>query len=1112
MAKIWDADEFGEMPKAQAAPQKPKPKSAWRSFIDSLTNRDWGNTADVISDAVVRGAADAANMVGKAANVGNYAQNPRAAYETLKEALTGQDVVGQKLNKAIDENIGSPVPQDVADRYAHRVVQRVVGNAPFAPLGPLEAVTSGIGMGVGGQSAAEAFPGNDLAEFLGEAAGGIAGGVSPHVKPLIQGKLRIRAGMQDPDYGRMVNEIIPEIESNFNPKAVSPKGARGLMQVMPETAKKPGHGIRPSNGSPADDVRVGKQLYAALLGKYGDHEKALAAYNWGEGHVDNAIKAHGDDYFYHMPKETQDYVAKGMTKAFGGPRTTGNGSVPPISPEDMARATGDKGMQEALGLTDDIDWTNPNLFDDENLVVENDRSPRPADDLPEGVADLSFERDVRKAKDKIKDTQENWDDASADFIPQDNTGYEKYTQYPQEKIPANDTETFKSLEEFLEPATGNIKPEWRFEAKKYADAQRAAGKPEIADWIDRRLPEPDLKLVSEPDFEEPSLSRPERDTNPPASSNTFGTKSPEGRNRPPAPKSPDGHGEEPPSGGAEEPPIGEEPPVDQPEETVFDKLYKAIQRAKGARTRQNNMRTVERSKRVNAMLQARQATSGVEGFYAEKKHLKGELPSAQYAALHDLTEEDINGLFEHVKNHPSLGPLQSITAREGLAKLLQGEVPNKTELNLLSRTLPPKLYKAMLGNRGIMAKLADVGAGIWNIPKSLMASIDASAPLRQGVFMISRKEFWKAWGPMMKALVSPKYEKAVKESIYRDPLYAAMQDSGLAIPVYEGHNGGPSLAEHEEPYMSYASKIPIIGIGVRASERAYNTFLYKVRADTFKSLFYAGKSAGKNWGQDSLKDLSKFINTFTGRGDLGKFNNAAPILNSVFFSPRLLKSRIDALNPAFYQQLDPFVRKEAIKSLLGFITFAGTTMGLAKFAGAEVSGDPRTADGWKIKIGNTRYDILGGEQQLVRLVTNLSSYVYDKSKELGETGKIHTGFKDKTAIDEIGTFLRNKESPDISFFHDFLAGRDAIGNDFTMKDAILNRITPMSPADVMDAANDLKKQGVPVDDAWVEALIKSSPAFVGVGVQTYSPKGDKSQDEFSKEFSKDFSSDFNFDF
>ena len=107
----------------------------------------------------------------------------------------------------------------------------------------------------------------------------------------------------------LVRAVI-QVESDFNPNCVSNKGARGLMQLMPETARR--YGVKQVH-DPNDNIRGGVRYLADLLGTFSnDLPRTLAAYNAGEGAV---AKYSGIPPY----RETMTYVKRALTVYYGQP-------------------------------------------------------------------------------------------------------------------------------------------------------------------------------------------------------------------------------------------------------------------------------------------------------------------------------------------------------------------------------------------------------------------------------------------------------------------------------------------------------------------------------------------------------------------------------------------------------------------------------------------------------------------------------------------------------------------------------------------------------------------------------------------------------------------------
>jgi len=95
-----------------------------------------------------------------------------------------------------------------------------------------------------------------------------------------------------------------QVESGFNPDAVSSAGAVGIAQFMPSTAQ--GLGINPYD--PVQSLSGAASLMARYFTKYQSYDKALAAYNAGSDALNTALSNCGAGWRTCVPAETQHYI------------------------------------------------------------------------------------------------------------------------------------------------------------------------------------------------------------------------------------------------------------------------------------------------------------------------------------------------------------------------------------------------------------------------------------------------------------------------------------------------------------------------------------------------------------------------------------------------------------------------------------------------------------------------------------------------------------------------------------------------------------------------------------------------------------------------------------
>lgn len=527
---------------------------------------------------------------------------------------------------------------------------------------------------------------------------------------------------------------------------------------------------------------------------------------------------------------------------------------------------------------------------------------------------------------------------------------------------------------------------------------------------------------------------------------------------------------------------------------AITKLKQAIQEATPIREEQEEMYSEERGKRI---AEADKIKSGGENaFYKQLGKLKGQLPKVDFTPIrYNLSQEEIDALFDMITNAPRLLPFEKINAKEGLAKLLGemgGEVPQRHEIKLLSSVFGKDIDDIIMmhGGIGVPGGFKLVANELINVPKSLMASMDFSAPLRQGLPLIHKKSWWSSLDDMFKAFGSEESFKAIQDSIEERPYYSLGKQAGLFIA------DGDVISSREEAFLSqYAEKLPGIGHMIRASDRAYMAFLNKLRADTFDSLIDDAKTVGYD-GKELLKlarGIAEFVNISTGRGSLGRFEKVAVELNAAFFSPRMIAARIqsfgkfakagydsvmpDSMSPEEYVKMDPMLRREWLKSLLAIAAFTGTIVGLGKLIGGKVETNPLNADFMKVRYGKTRLDPMAGFQQYIVAASRMIM-----NKEISSTSrkeiKFGEGFKPMNRQSLAIQFGENKLSPIAGFIDVMLKGKDPNGNPIQPKQEVIDRLTPMVMHDFYDIYKTDPK-----------LLPLGMASVFGMGTQTYQDSG-----------------------
>jgi hypothetical protein len=447
-------------------------------------------------------------------------------------------------------------------------------------------------------------------------------------------------------------------------------------------------------------------------------------------------------------------------------------------------------------------------------------------------------------------------------------------------------------------------------------------------------------------------------------------------------------------------------------------------------------------------------------------------------------------------------------SQRALAKLYEygelltpGEVEGLREV--FGNSFADSLIKFTSKPIGVAGKVFETGnkalRGLSNTSRTLMTTSELSFLLRQANYRAwSRpKDAIRSFAVSIRSLISPKYADHIDDALRFGRSGKVGTEHGLFLGRWRNIK---RVTQREEVFMAeWLDRVPIIGRIKMGFERGYVNGLNQIRVDWFDEGLQLIENSGRGGDDKLISKWATYVNNMTGRADLDNIKDANKALKSmagtaksVLFAPRFTASKWNrhkvAAEIMFGKNTPNSMRRllaaDAAKRWRRYERFAH----YASQNGATVETDARSSDFLKIKIGDTRYDILGGDTQLQVMLARLAT---------GETKDISTGLvKDNIATEIAQQYLAGKLNPLWSLIIDKTFGRTFEGEDIddpeVLTKVIRDKFIPLYITDIKDKIfNEYEEQGKTVAESIEGSLPVIALGFGGAGIQTFEPSARK---------------------
>ena len=573
------------------------------------------------------------------------------------------------------------------------------------------------------------------------------------------------------------------------------------------------------------------------------------------------------------------------------------------------------------------------------------------------------------------------------------------------------------------------------------------------------------------------------------------------------------------------PPTGALPDPRMPpgEDPVIQKALRVIKGVKRVSKReQAALFATERRTRFARGMEASEGLPIEQGFKPFFAAQAGEFPRPDIEPIvGQFTEGEVSHLFHRIEAPGVLRPgYDRANAASALADLLSpstAKIPMPRDLALLERAFGSDLVRSLYNKkRSVSQAVWDEFIAGFTLPRSLVASLDLSATLRQGAMLApGNAQIWKsAVAAELKAYRSETYAAKAWDDIYLHPNFERLTNAGLSLT--ERGAMAPLLAREEAFISRWASRLP----GIRASGRAYVTMLNKLRFDAANKMLADLQAKGLTEADlaKQLEGAVGYINWATGRGAAIGGQGVQAVLNGLMFSPRFTTSRFQVLGLPLTAYQNPAIRTKLAKDLVAWVGLTAMVVGLAKGAGAAVELDPRSGQWGVIHIRRTRYDPWAGMRPVGRLIAQLmwgqgksslgkvystdDEELISKRQRLKSEGKMtdeefaKSGRFLPARASVLIRFLRSKLQPLAGETWDQATGKDWLGGEanpgqLLSKDLRVNlfaqNLAPILAQDIIDA--------VYAQEHPVAIGAAAAASAVGIGASTYWTAADVAREE-----------------